>query len=168
VSRRAELAKLHRPLGEAAFKAFNAGDLEEQLIFSDRLAAHKKIQELQQERDDLAPAADAGMAQMAKAKAQQLAIAGKIKLDQMKVGGLDTEIGRKILEDKLDESVRCGSTADILDQITKNREGIANSTDMVHDAEAARDEAAAKLCESVPMDRVEGTESLDTEITKCS
>ena len=37
----AELAKSHRPLGTAAFKAFIAGDIEDHPVFADRLAAHK-------------------------------------------------------------------------------------------------------------------------------
>jgi hypothetical protein len=164
----AELAEMHRPLGTAAFQSFLDGDIEDQPLFADRLAAHKKIQELQRERDDLAPSADAGMAQKAKAKAQQLAVTGKIKYEEMKFGGLEAEIGRKAVEDKLDESVRCDSTNEHLGKIAELRKGIANSTDMVNDSEAAQEEAAKKLCKSVPMERIEGTDSLDTEITKCS
>jgi hypothetical protein len=162
-----ELAKLHLPLGTAAFQAFLADDLEDHPFFADRLATHKRVQHLQQERDGLAPSADAGMAQKAKAKAQQLAVTGKIKIEEMKFGGQETEIGRKVVEEKLDESVRCNSTADILDHITKSRNRVSSNTSELQQADAARDTAKKRLCETVPLNHIEHSKSFNPEMKSC-
>jgi hypothetical protein len=50
-----KLAKRYAPLGEAAFKALLADDIDEQPLFADRLAAHKRVQVLQAECDALLP-----------------------------------------------------------------------------------------------------------------
>jgi WD40 repeat protein len=163
----AELAKLHRPLGTAAFEAFIAGDLEDQPAFADRLIAHKRVQELQQEHDDLAPAADAGLTQKAKAKAQQLAVTGKIKLEEMKCSGLETEIGRQVVNGELDDSVRCDSTSEHLRKIAERRESLSGCSSELQEADAAREKTARQLCEAVPLQHIENSKTFDTEMKKC-
>jgi chromosome segregation ATPase len=163
----AELAKLHRPSGKAVFQAFLAGDLEDQPLFADRLAAHKRIQELQQEHGDLTPASDAGMVQKAKAKAQQLAIAGKIKLEEMKCSGLETEIGRQVVEGELGKSVRCDSTSDQTDEIAEHRESLATCSSERREADAAREKAAKQLCKTIPLQHIENSQTFDSEMKSC-
>ena len=163
----AELAKSHRPLGEASFQAFLSGELEDHPVFADRLAAHKRVQELQQERDGLAPAADAGLAQKAKAKAQQLAVMAKIKIEEMKLGGLETEIGRKAVEGKLDESVRCNSTNEHLGRIAEQRGTVTECALKLREADTLREKAAKQLCEAVPLPHIESSKTFDTEIKAC-
>jgi formylglycine-generating enzyme required for sulfatase activity len=145
----AELARLHRPLGEAAFKALLAGDINEQPIFADRLAVHKRVQVLQQECDGLSPGSDAGFVQQTKATAQQLAIKGKIKLEELKFGGLHTKIGREIVEGELDESIRCSTTAQILSQIKEQRDRIAKKSAKLKEATTALTASGKRLSAAV-------------------
>jgi hypothetical protein len=163
----AELAKSHRPLGEASFQAFLAGDLEDQPAFADRLASHKRIQELHQEHGDLTPATDVGMVQKTKAKAQQLAIAGKVKLEEMKCGGMESDIGRQLIESELVESVRCDSTSSLLEQVADNRESLSACSSQLQEADAAREKATKQLSEAVPLQHIESSKTFDAEIKSC-
>lgn len=163
----AELAKLYRPLGQVAFQAFINGSLKEQEVFSERLAVHKRIEELKQERDGLSPGPDAGMIQKTKAKAQQLAIAAKIKIEETKVGKQETVIGRKIVKDKLDESVRCDSTTELLGKIAEQREFLSVCSSELREADAAREKAANQLCEAVPLQHIESSRTFDAEMKAC-
>lgn len=160
----AELAKSHRPLGEASFQAFLAGDLEDQPAFADRLASHKRIQELHQEHGDLTPATDVGMVQKTKAKAQQLAIAGKVKLEEMKCGGMESDIGRQLIESELVESVRCDSTSSLLEQVADNRESLSACSSQLQEADAAREKATKQLCEAIPLQHIESSKTFDAEM----
>jgi uncharacterized protein (UPF0212 family) len=162
-----ELAKLHHPLGMTAFQVFLAGDLEDQPLFADRLAAHKRIQELQKERADLTPGSDAGMARKAQAKVQQMVVAGKIKMGETKVGGLEKGIGRKVIEDKLDESVRCDTTANLLDRIKIQRVGIDKFSEELKGAEIEQAETAKKLSATVGLADFGSSKELDAANNLC-
>ena len=164
---KSKLAKLFSPLGEKSFKAFLSGDIDELPLFADRLKLHKRVQELQQEHDDLIPSADAGLVQKGKAKAQQLVVKGKIKLEEMKVGGLITKIGQKIIDDGLDESVRCSTTEKLLDQIVKQRESLAAYSKELKAANAELEKEAKQLCESVPIQNIESLKTFDSELKTC-
>jgi formylglycine-generating enzyme required for sulfatase activity len=159
-----ELAKLYAPLGEAAFKAMLTDDIDEQPLFADRLAAHKQVQVLQAESDALLPGADAGMVQKTKAKAKQLAIKAKIKLAERKFGGLQTEIGRKIVEDELDESIQCDPTNQLLSQIKDQRDGIASLSAELKEAESELAESGKRLCKTVGLASIGRSKDLDTAI----
>ena len=159
-----ELAKLYAPLGEAAFKALLTDDIDEQPLFADRLAAHKQVQVLQAESDALSPGADAGMVQKTKAKAKQLAIKAKIKLAERKFGGLQTEIGRKIVEDELDESIQCDPTNQLLIQIKDQRDGIASLSAELKEAKSELAESGKRLCETVGLASIGRSKDLDTAI----
>jgi hypothetical protein len=162
-----ELTKLHRPLGEAAFKAFLAGEIDELPIFADRLAIHERVQELQQQCDGLSPGSDAGFVQQAKATAQQLAIKGKIKLEELKFGGLHSKIGREIVEGELDESIRCDTTAQLLSQIRFQRDGIARCSADLKEATTALTGAGERFSATVGLASIESSRDLAAAIKLC-
>jgi antitoxin component YwqK of YwqJK toxin-antitoxin module len=159
-----KLAKLYAPLGEAAFKALLADDIDEQPLFADRLAAHKRVQVLQAECDALLPGADAGVVQKTKAKAKQLAIKGKIKLEELKFGGIQAEIGRKIVEDELDDSIQCDPTNQLLSQIKDQRDGMARLSAELKEAESELTESGKRLSETVGLASIGRSTELDTAI----
>ena len=162
------ITKLHRPLGETAFNAFLASDINGQSIFADRLAIHKRVQELQQECDGLTPDSDAGLAQQAKAKAQRMAIKGKIKLEQLKFSGLHTKIGRKIVEGELDESILCKTTVQLLSQIENQRDGIASFSAEFKEATKVLTECGKKLAETIGLDKGCSSKNLDAATKLCA
>ncbi|MCY2987533.1 MAG: hypothetical protein NTY19_06675 [Planctomycetota bacterium] len=121
----ANLKQFARPLGKAAFEALVAGHVQNQPIFNDRFAVHARIGELQTEHDRLASPHDAGMVQKTKAKAQQLVVAGKIKLEEIKVGKLEEQIGGQLIASNKEDSVRCDRTVETLVALAKQRSVIA-------------------------------------------
>jgi hypothetical protein len=86
-----------RPLGKAAFEGVVLGQVQNQKIFNERFALQGRIGELQAEHDRLSPSSDAGMLQKTKAKAQQLVVVGKIKLEETKIGKLEEQIGKQLI-----------------------------------------------------------------------
>ena len=81
------LASLHRGFGKAAFEAHLAGHVKDQPAFANRLAIHIRLQQLRKEHESLAPPLQAGLLEKGKATAKQLMVAGKIKLEELKIGG---------------------------------------------------------------------------------
>lgn len=161
------LKQMARPLGKAAFEGLVAGQVQSQPIFNDRFAVHSRIGELQTEHDRLAPPDDAGMVQKTKAKAQQLVVAGKIKLEQMKVGKLEEQIGSQLIASNQEESVRCGSTADILAELARQRNEIAQRRQECEKAREALDNKKQQLAQALQIASIEGSKSLDTERRNC-
>lgn len=167
-SAKSKLAKLARPLGVAAFEAFLADDIDESQVFTNRLAVQNRVRELQQERDGLDAAPESEMPQKAKAKALQLAVTGKIKLEEIKFRGLDTETGRKLIEANLDESIRCSSTADLLDRIKTQRARVAKLSADQKAANTELTEARNRLSKIVGLTLFGNTKELDTSISRCT
>ena len=134
---RESLSEFYQPLGAAAFAAQLAGQIKDVPVLADRLALHEKVTQLQQESEALTPSADAKMLEKTKAKAQQLAAAGKIKIGETKIGKLDKQIGQQLLGEQQEETVRCEETSAILDQISKRRTEISEKEGKVAESTAA-------------------------------
>ena len=102
---------LHNELGKAAFEAFQAGEIVEHAVFADRMQAENVIEQLQAEiqtDDSSAPGLVAAM----KAKAKRAATYVKIQKERFPLKGLETDIGRRLIEANEEEDVRCEGTAD--------------------------------------------------------
>jgi len=159
------LVQLARPLGKAAFEGLLAGLVQDQPTFKDRFAVHQRIGELQAEHDRFAPPSDAGMIQKTKAKAQQLVAAGKIKLEEMKIGKLEEQIGRELIASNQEESVRCDHTAEILTAFAKHRGVIAHHRQVCETAREALDTKCQELAQTLQMAGT--TKSFDAERQSC-
>jgi len=163
----ANLKQLGRPLGKAAFEGLTAGQVQSQPLFNERSAVRTKIAELHAEHDRLAPPQDAGMVQKTKAKAQQLVVAGKIKLEEMKVGKLEEQIGRELIAANREDSVRCELTAGPLAALAKHRSMIAQRKQECEKARVALDTKKQKLGQALTMASIEGSNSFDAEQRNC-
>ena len=146
---RESLSEFYQPLGVAAFAAQLAGQIKDVSAQADRLVVHEKVTQLQQESEALTPSADAKMLEKAKAKAQQLAAAGKIIIEETQIGKLDKQSGQQLLGERQEETVRCDETSAILDQISERRAEIVEKEGKVAASTAAftssRDEVTKKL-----------------------
>ena len=162
-----KLTEFHAPLGGESFRALLDEQISEQPVFTERLAAHNSVQTLQHERDGLAANPDAGLVEKAKLKAQQLALTGKIKLEERSAGKLEKAIGRQLIENSLEESVRCESTTSIVDQISSQRKAIAERLSELEESQSIKDEVATQLCKELSIERIENGKTLDAEISKC-
>ncbi|MGD0283957.1 MAG: DUF4339 domain-containing protein, partial [Dissulfurispiraceae bacterium] len=115
------LGQFAQPLGKAAFEGFVSGQIQNQPILNERFSVHRRIAELHTEYDQLKPANDAGMIQKTKAKAQQLVVTGKIKLEEMKINKLEEQIGKQLIASTQEDSVKCDHTTEILSKVAKQR-----------------------------------------------
>ena len=161
-----ELEHLHRPLGDAAIHAFLAGHIAEQPVFRERMRLNSTIADYRKEHDSLTPPPDAGMLDKTKAKAKQLAIMGKIKLEEVKIGGLDTQVGKQLVDSEREESVRCSGTESVLAHIANARANVAQTKQQAEQAAAALESQKATLCETFGLSQIEGARSLDAAISQ--
>ena len=161
------LASLHRGFGKAAFEAFLAGHVKDQPAFANRMAIHTRLQQLRNEYESLAPSPQAGLLEKGKATAKHLMVAGKIKLEELKIGGADTEIGKHLIEARQEESVRCEATSTVLGQIAGSSKDLADRQKKYEDAKAAVESKGSEICASFALQRMEGSRTLDAELSRC-
>jgi hypothetical protein len=124
------------------------------------------IADYRKEHDSLTPPPDAGMLDKTKAKAKQLAIMGKIKLEEVKIGGLDTQVGKQLVDSEREESVRCSGTESVLAHIANARANVAQTKQQAEQAAAALESQKATLCETFGLSQIEGARSLDAAISQ--
>jgi len=162
------LSEFRRPLGHAAFQARLEGAVTDQPVFADRLAVHERIEELRKEYENLAPAPSAGTVEKTRAKAQQLAVAGKIKLEETKIGKLDSQIGQQLIEESQEGSVRCEQTDQVISQIAERRAEIAQLTAQENQSRESLTRKAGQLSEALNLPQIEGSRALDKELGQCN
>jgi hypothetical protein len=106
----------HNELGKAAFEAFQGGEIVEHAVFADRIQAENLIDQLQAEMqtDD---SSSSGLVASMKAKAKRGVTYLKIQQERFLLQGLETDIGRSLIEANVEEDVRCEGTAVFLDNI---------------------------------------------------
>ena len=162
-----QLEGLARPLGHAAFQAHRAGEVANQPCFADRIALQGKIEALQKEHEQLAPPSEASILQKTKAKAQQLVVAGKIKMEEMKIGSHETQIGKSLLDSGTEQTIACATTADLLEQVSQQRAAITKLRSESEAAQAALDSKRQEFCGSLGLSRIENAGTFDAEIREC-
>ena len=162
-----KLEGLAQPLGHAAFQAHRAGEVANQPCFADRIALQGKIETLHKEHAQLAPPSDASIFQKTKAKAQQLVVAGKIKMEEMKIGGHETQIGKSLLDSSTEQTIACATTAGLLEQVSQQRTAITKLRSESEAARAALDAKRQEFCGSLRLSRIENAGTFDAEIREC-
>lgn len=156
------LASLYYPLGKAAFEAFLAGHIKDHAAFASRWASHSAILKLQIEREKLAASPQAGLVEKGTAAAKQLMVAGRIKLQERKLKGLEIEIGKQLIAAYQEESVRCDSTASVLAQIADARNAVAECRKQQQKVCAVIEAEKAEICKTFDMERF-----WDAEVERC-
>jgi len=163
----ANLKQYARPLGKAAFEGVVLGQVQNQQIFNERSVLQGRVGELHAEHDRLSPSSDAGIVQKTKAKAQQLVVAGKIKLEETKIGKLEEQIGRQLIGSNQEDSVRCERTAGILAELAKHREVVAHRKRECDEARKALDTKKQQLATTLQMTNIEGSKSFNIQRQNC-
>ncbi|MFM7072103.1 MAG: hypothetical protein ACKO38_09965 [Planctomycetota bacterium] len=113
----ASIDRLSLPLGKAAFMACLSGLVSRTRDYDERLALHDAIMALQVEHGALAPSPSAGFLAKTKAVAQQLAVMGKLKLEEFKISGVETSLGRKLIAENRDAELECPATSQVLGEL---------------------------------------------------
>ncbi len=161
---RKALANLHKTLGAAAFAAFQDGEILRQQEFSDRIGLEEHVATLTKEQEILNPCPDAGIVEKAKAKARQLAIAVRIKREQLSIGKLDARIGRGLIDSERENLVRSASTSAILQQIASAKAERAECKRELDLAAERLESAKAALSQAIGCAQIGGETAIPGQI----
>ena len=155
-----------RPLGQTAFIGFVDGHVANEEVLAERIKANDQIEKLRREYESLTPDHEAGFVAKTKAKAQQLVVAGKIKMAELRLPKIDTGVGRSLIESSTELTVECKSTSDVLSQIAEARSHVLEQQTKVDGAKTEYTALQAALASSLGLETIDNTRSLAKEISK--
>jgi Leucine-rich repeat (LRR) protein len=124
-----QLASFAGELGRAVFAGFQAGELPDQPILGQRKQLQAKIDALQQQRSALLAEEKSTFLEKAKQQAQQLALAGQVKIEELKVGSSDQALGEAILGSKEKLTLKCSHSEAVLKAMVEQQRRIAEARD---------------------------------------
>ena len=117
----ADIELLEKELGQSAMQAVMTGNIARSAIFEERIALYQQLAALESEKSEIGESANADWKDQLKSKSQYVKIAAQIKVEALKVGGLDKAIGRTLLSDGIEETMRCSETSAVLDRVCIKR-----------------------------------------------
>jgi len=137
ITRNKEVLKFTNALGTAVIAGWVAG----QVPFTDELTPVKALQEeCVRLRERIASLREVkGFFAAAKAKAEQIAAQAQLSIAEGKIKSGASDVGRAFIDANTEESVRCESTAAVLDEIAQVRTVLAELVQAVADAKASRE-----------------------------
>ena len=161
------LPNLYRPFGLAVFMGYTQGELPKVEALNPLLKMHTRIQQLEAEFNSLRPTADAGFVQKAKAKTKQAILKLKIKSLEGSLQTLEANVGQQIIEEDKTATVECGSTSNVLVQLTELHGATKQAEDTLGKAVEELDAGRERLTQSVPLNQIEGVSTFDIAIKAC-
>ena len=117
----ADIELLEKELGQTAMQGVLAGNIARNELFEERIALHQRLVALESEKSEIGESTNADWKDQLKSKSQYVKVTAQIKVETLKVGGLDTTIGRTLLTDGIEETVRCSETSAVLDRVSIKR-----------------------------------------------
>ena len=159
-----KLAGFAGELGKAAFAGLRAGELPDNPLFADRKDLQSRIEGLQRQKAELVTGENAGMMEKAKIQAQQLKLAGQIKVEEFNVGSVDRALGKALLTSKEKLSIQCGQTDEVLTAIANQREQVATAREQVKQAEVTLAGQKSAAAETIGRSTVHDAASLKSEL----
>ena len=166
-SRGITVGRACQALGPRRLPVHRAGEIGNQPCFTDRIALQGKIEALQKEYAQIAPPSDASLLQKTKAKVQQLVVAGKVKIEELKIGGHETHIGKSLLDSSAEQTVACATTAALLDQVSRQRTTITELSFESEEARTALDSRRQEFSRVLGLSVIESAATFDAEIREC-
>lgn len=163
---RSELSRLARPLGTSAFSAFVSGKIPQHPSFEKRQKLEEQLIVLQKQHDELLPSVEAGIVDKSKSKIRQLAVLGQMKLEQLKIAGLETEIGDSLINNQDEDSARCDSTSALLVQIVSARSQISDCIRLLDRTDQSIRAKQDEVCANLQIASCDHN-SLESELDKC-
>jgi hypothetical protein len=146
---RKQLADIAAPLGAAAFLALQQREVVDHPRFTARKNLQNLIDSLQSRRAALAKRINSGVLEKAALKAQELTLLGQIKLEDMKIVGVNRELGELILSAKEEAALQCTSMTESLQSIQLRRAEISKTESEVEAAglhyQESKQQAAFKV-----------------------
>ncbi|MDA7910054.1 hypothetical protein N9B44_00130 [bacterium] len=158
------LAGFATELGTAAFAGLRAGELPDNPLFSNRTELQSRIDSLQRQKAELVAGENAGMMEKAKIQAQQLKLAGQIKVEEFKISKADRALGESMLTSKEKLSVRCSHTEEVLKAIASQRKQVTAAREKVKQAENVVEDHKASAAEALGQSTARDASSLKSEL----
>ena len=90
-----QLSELAMKLGEASFAALQTNEIKDHPCFAARKKFQALIDSLKDRKATLTLSGNSGVFEQASLKAQELKIAGQIKLEELKINSLNRKLGEK-------------------------------------------------------------------------
>ena len=109
-----QLASFAGKLGQAVFAGFQAGELPDQPAIGPRKELQARIDALQQQRSSLLAEEKTTFLDKTKQQAQQLALAGQIKVEEFRIPAADRALGEAILGSKEKQILKSSHTESVL------------------------------------------------------
>jgi formylglycine-generating enzyme required for sulfatase activity len=153
-----QLAAFAGELGRAVFAGFQAGELPDQPVLAHRKDLQAKIDALQQQRSTLLAEDKSTFLDKTKQQAQQLALAGQIKVEELKIGSADRALGEAILGSKDKITLKCNQTESVLKAIVEQKQRVAAAKDNHKATENAAVERKAECGAKLGRDPVQSTD----------
>ena len=118
---KADIVALHQELGQVAFQGVLAGNIVPSALFEERSALQQRLAELQSQKAEIDEATKGDWKDHLKSKSHYMKVTVQIKVESLKVGGLHKTIGRTLLADGIEETMRCSETSAVLDRVCIKR-----------------------------------------------
>ena len=135
-----QLASFAGKLGQAVFAGFQAGELPDQPAIGPRKELQARIDALQQQRSSLLAEEKTTFLDKTKQQAQQLALAGQIKVEEFRIPAADRALGEAILGSKEKQILKSSHTESVLKAILEQKQRVG----VARDRHKAAEEAAAQ------------------------
>ncbi|MCS5644447.1 MAG: hypothetical protein NZ807_14480 [Dehalococcoidia bacterium] len=116
-----DIELLEKELGQSAMQAVMAGNIARSAIFEERIALYQRLAALETEKAEIGESTNADWKDQLKSKSRYVKVSAQIKVEALKVGGLDKAIGRTLLSDGIEETMRCSETSAVLDRVCIKR-----------------------------------------------
>ena len=107
---------------------------------------------------------NAGMMEKAKIQAQQLKLAGQIKIEELNLGSADRALGTALLTSKEKPAVQCDQTEEVLKAIANQRKQVAIVKEKVKQSEAAVADQKSTAAATLGRSRLHDVASLKSEL----
>ena len=121
---RRKLLEFHKLLGTVAYDEFLLGNIAEHSAFEARSQLEQRITALVKDRDVLASQPNAGLIQNATKKTRQWAISAQLMLEKSRIGEAERQVGKRLIDSKLEDSVRCERSERLIGEIQQLRKEI--------------------------------------------
>ncbi len=159
-----ELDALAGELGKAAFTAFELGELDRNPLYEERRKARDEVETIEGEIAELGQAK--GFGAVVKAKARQAALLARSTATKARFRAQERDIGRALIENRTEESVRCSGTEVVLSKILGARESVRQLDRLLNAANAERISTGQLAEDQYSLDSVRAPKDLKPAIKR--
>ena len=159
-----QLSELAMKLGEASFAALQTNEIKDHPCFAARKKFQALIDSLKDRKATLTLSGNSGVFEQASLKAQELKIAGQIKLEELKINSLNRKLGEKILAESAESSLHANSLTSLLQTIESRRAKITEAETIFKHQQAIYSQSKQHAAEKMGIQAVANAAALETQV----